>query len=91
MIAVFKRGHEKSRWLLLGHKTCPPSPLLLEAIGWLQTKAEKADSPFGSAEYSICRLRLKRGERVFSVAPTRGYATLFYVIVFERQLTIQGE
>ena len=33
--------------------------------GWLQSKAERADNPFGSAEYSICCLRLKRPWRDF--------------------------
>ena len=31
--------------------------------GWLQSKAKKEDSPFGSAEYSINCLRLKRDQR----------------------------
>ena len=31
-----------------------------QGLGWLQLQAERADNPFGSAEYSIRCLRLKQ-------------------------------
>ena len=34
-----------------------------QGSGWLQSKAERADNPFGSAEYSICCPRLLRDYR----------------------------
>ena len=66
-------------WLLGGDQASPAIyfSAATRGHGWLQSKAERADNPFGSAEYSICGIRLK------GIDPWQSLVVIMFLAIVE--------